>query len=61
MVVPDAYRRLILRKYKQVVVDSKTGILHIAKDIRNQMMYVSEVSIVLLLVGRADVLSNNNK
>ena len=55
VVVPDAYRHVALRDFKQVVVDEKTGILNIAKDISNEQLVLVEVSVLLLLLGRIKV------
>ena len=43
-----------------MVVDNKTGIRDIARDIRKQVMVLQGVSSLLLLVGRADILNNEN-
>ena len=60
MVVPEPYRHILLREFRQVVVDNKTGIAQIVKDIATGMMSLATVSTLLLLVGRADVLNNSN-
>ena len=43
-----------------MVVDSRTSLREISKDIANQMMVLHHVSTLLLLVGRADILNNED-
>ena len=59
LVVPDAFRRINLWGYKQVVVDNKTSLREIASDIRRGTMVLCSTVELVLLVGRADLLNNN--
>ena len=60
MVVTDAYRHLTVPGFKQVVVDKKVGIRHIAKDVEEGKMILQTVAELMLLVGRTDVLNNDD-
>ena len=60
MVVPDAYRNLALPEFRQVVLDRRVGMRSIAKDILDKKLDLSGVSKLMLLVGRADVLNNED-
>ena len=58
--VPDAFRRINLQNFKHVVVDNRTSIREIASDIQRGLMDLTQVSQLVLLVGRADILSGYN-
>ena len=58
MVVPDAYRRINLQGFQQVVVDNRTGIEDIARDVELGHMTVVNADLILLLLGRANFLNN---
>ena len=60
MVVPDAYRHLTIPGFQQVVVDNKTGLSDITHDIERGQTMVQFTKKILLLVGRADMLTSTD-
>ena len=60
MVVTNAYRNCIVSGFQQVVVDARTGIRDIARDIRNKHMNVKNVKTLLLLNSRADFMNGDD-
>ena len=57
--MPDAFRRITVRGFQQVVVDNRTSIREIAADIQKGRMSLSGTTQLVLLVGRADVLNGD--
>ena len=53
--VPPAYRHLILPGFDRVVVDERTGLESITRDIRRGTMVMAGVQTLLLLLGRVEV------
>ena len=58
--VPDALRNFHIPQFKRVVVDRRTGVRQIAKDIAAGQMMLHGVSVLFLMIARADFMNNDD-
>ena len=56
LVVTDAFRNIQIRGFKQMVVDDRTGIRDISRDVKRGRLDTKQIASLVLLLGRVEAM-----